>query len=301
MCIRDRITTAGGFDPTQAGNIANILMQRTMAPGGGAAGEIFQMRAFGFANPNITRYQDIARKRGIDPSMFKRRGLFEYRRFMEKAPLDQKIQAYLVGLEADYGGKTDPMANILGTALVPELGQERARKLVEMYKRGGLSEKAIKKFRGEGSETLSDVAQTGTVAFTSTFMELKKANDEYLNTILEFGGAGGIDAMVSFNKALRTMQTTVGNVTAWAISETSIRNLTDAVGELGKTAGRVANEVSGNRMTSGSHPTGNVPIVGAVDAANRDAHMRRDNVVARPTGQRMREHADKTGLKIRSY
>jgi len=244
------LTTGAGFDPSQSVSIARMMMQRTVSPGGGAAGEIFQMRAFGFANPNLQAYQRTAQNRGIDPGMFKKRGLFEYRQFMETASLDQKIQAYLVGLETEYGGKTEPMAYILGTALVPELGQERAKELIRMYKEGNLSTAQIEKFRkrtlaqkstlvgGAGTvETALGVAVGDTTKMTSTHMRLTESNDKYLNTILEFGNQGGVETMVNLNAALRGLQDTLGSLAGGVYGSDTFLDLAKsirAIGEWGK-------------------------------------------------------------------
>jgi hypothetical protein len=227
--VVSQLTTGAGFDPSQAVNVARMMQQRTMSPGGGAPGEIFQMRAFGFANPNLEAYQKTAQNRGIDPGMFKKRGLFEYRKFMETASLDQKIQSYLVGLETEYGGNVDSMSYILGTALVPELGQERAKDLIGMHMKGGLSTAKIGQFRRQGKdifgkpESAMAVALTDTTDMTSTMMKLSEANDKYLNTMLNFGNAGGIDVLQAINSAFRDFQSTAGEAAAGIYSADMIQ------------------------------------------------------------------------------
>ena len=234
--VVSQLTTQGGFDPTQSANVARIMMQRTISPGGGAAGEMFQMRAFGFANPNLGAYKKTAKARGIDPSMFRRRGLFEYREYMENATLAQKAQSYLVGLETEYGGKSDAMSYVLGTALMPELGQTRARELVGMYKRGGLGTGQIEQYMqnigggGLGTvESALDVAKLTTTGETATLMKFKDANDQYLETILEFGGKGGVETLAGINKGLRDMQSTLVGVTAGVYGSDAISGLITSI------------------------------------------------------------------------
>lgn len=265
--VVSQLSTAGGFDPTQSAAVANIMQQRTISPGGGAAGDMFQMRAFGFANANLGAYKKTAQARGIDTSIFKRRGLFDYRAFMENATLSQKAQAYMVGLETEYGNRPDAMSYILGTALMPELGQTRARELVGMYQRGGLSTKQIEKFMQQspgltgGPESAADVALGRTDEDTATFMRFKDVNDAYLDTILEFGGEGGLDSLNSINKALRDFQIALAGVASSVGSLEAVKYLLDnipgIVGGLGNPApGRVV-------------PGGNVPAALEADRSTR--------------------------------
>ena len=243
--VVSKLSTDAGFDPTQASAIANIMQQRTISPGGGAAGEIFQMQAFGFANANIGAFKKTAQARGIDPAIFKRRGLFEYRDFMENATLAQKAQAYMVGLETKFGNRPDAMAYILGTSLMPELGQTRARELVGMYQRGGLSTAQIEQYMKESpagaTESALDVAKSGTTEQTATFMKFKNVHDAYADTILEFGGKGGLESLNSINQALRDFQITLASVASNIGNIELIKELLAAAAGLSGKAGAFAN------------------------------------------------------------
>ena len=245
--VVSKLSTDAGFDPTQAAAVANIMQQRTLSPGGGAAGEIFQMRAFGFANANLGAYRKTAQARGIDTSIFKRRGLFDYRAFMENATLSQKAQAYMVGLETEYGNRPDAMAYILGTALMPELGQTRARELVGMYQRGGFSTSEIEKFLQESqgptgaTESALDVAKSGTTEQTATFMKFKNVHDAYADTILEFGGKGGLESLNSINKALRNFQITLASVASNVGNINKIKELLEIAAGLSGQVGAFTN------------------------------------------------------------
>jgi len=141
----------------------------------------------------------------------------------------------MVGLETEYGNRPDAMAYILGTALMPELGQTRARELVGMYQSGRFSTSEIQKFMQEkpgptgGPESAADVALARTAEDTATFMRFKDVNDAYLDTILEFGGEGGLDSLNSINKALRDFQIALASVSANVANLDTIKTILDAI------------------------------------------------------------------------
>lgn len=138
------------FSAQQAGSIAAQLGQSTFSPGGGDAGQLFQMRAYGFGNPNLGAYQDQAKKMGIDPGLFKRRGYYEYKRFKE-GDIVSKIQAQLVGMGAEGRGnqefQSDMLSNISGVSFT------QSEAIVKMAAEGGASNANIQKIlsgKGKG-------------------------------------------------------------------------------------------------------------------------------------------------------
>lgn len=143
------------FSPQQAANIAGALGQSTFSPGGGEAGQLFQMRAYGFGNPNLGAYQDMAKKMGVDPSMFKRRGFFEYQRFKE-GDMTSKIQAMLVGMGVEGRGNPEFQAQMLKS--VAGVSFTQAEALVGMGRQGNLGRSAIEEILARRGKVGSDAS-----------------------------------------------------------------------------------------------------------------------------------------------
>jgi len=126
--------------PQAAASVAQRMGAGTFNPGGGEAGQLFMMRAYGFGNPRLGEYQDQARKMGVDPNLFKRRGYFEYLRFKEGDTLS-KIQASVVGTAVEGRGNREFQAKMLSEQF--NIPFTQAEQVIGLGASGGLSRSAL--------------------------------------------------------------------------------------------------------------------------------------------------------------
>tara|TARA_R110002110_G_scaffold44055_11_gene136194 strand:- start:1123 stop:2994 length:1872 start_codon:yes stop_codon:yes gene_type:complete len=131
--------------PQAAASVAQRMGGGTFSPGGGEAGQLFQMRAYGFGNPRLGQYQDQARKMGVDPNLFKRRGYFEYLRFKEGDMLS-KIQASVVGTAVEGRGNKEFQAKMLSEQF--NIPFTQAEQVIGLGASGGLSRSALEGITG---------------------------------------------------------------------------------------------------------------------------------------------------------
>ena len=198
------------FSAQQAGSIAAQLGQSTFSPGGGDAGQLFQMRAYGFGNPNLGAYQDQARKMGIDPGLFKRRGYYEYKRFKE-GDITSKIQAQLVGMSAEGRGNQEYQADMLSNISGVSFTQSEA--IVKMAAEGGASNANIQKI-------LSGKGTAGTKAFG--------LSGEVANLENQRLSKSTVSGMVGLSKAMSALQSVQYNAVTKGVTD-----LTTSFTELG--------------------------------------------------------------------
>ena len=124
--------TRGGFDPQIGNMLAMKLAQGTLTPGGGEAGNLFMMRAGGFGNPYIKGVQAQALKMGMDPSIIKRRGYMQWRRWKEGNPVE-RMQAMMAQMA--YEGRGSDFQS-LAISETMGIGQTYADRLVAMGNKG---------------------------------------------------------------------------------------------------------------------------------------------------------------------
>jgi hypothetical protein len=168
--------TGGGFDPQIGNMLAMKLAQGTLAPGGGEAGNLFMMRAGGFGNPYIKGVQAQALKMGIDPSIIKRRGYMQWRRWKEGNPIE-RIQSMMA--QMSYEGRGSDFAS-LGISEMMGIGQTYADRIVAMGNKGqfgkGMTD-LVAEARGASGKGMIPGSATGmpTTDITSTIAAYNQA------------------------------------------------------------------------------------------------------------------------------
>ena len=170
------------FSPQQAGTFGQRIGQSTFSPGGGDAGQLFQMRAYGFGNPLLGAYQEEAKRVGIDPNLFKRRSFFEYKRFKE-GDLVSKIQTQIVGARVEGRGNKEFQALMLSEQFnIPFTAAER---LVGMADKGGLGAGAIQDVLGTAVGGSLPAIDKSRAASSRTGEALKLGNATAMKKVAE--------------------------------------------------------------------------------------------------------------------
>ena len=202
----------GQFSPQQAGAATLMLQQGSLAPGGGDAGQLFMMRALGFANPMLERYKETAEKMGMDPSMFRRRNMFEYMRAKEDPAT--RLSAMMVGLRTEFGDRPDMQAYMLQT-LIPQLGFRRAEGIMAAFQGGtGLGSQRILDILSKDTTGVLGIAGAPSAGGTGTGMTNVKLLEKYHNFLMKVGGSSELE---NLHKAMRAVQMIAGELTMGAI------------------------------------------------------------------------------------
>ena len=210
---------SAGFDPAVSGQfVGNITNAMRGNAGGGPAGEAFIQRVLGLHGSSLEAMQDEARRRGINPELFKERSVFEMQQFRETASEATLQQMMMVGSAVELGGGGKQFESYMLQELTNN-PMTVNKALIDLYNQGGFSDAAVAARKGagvKGAEGLSAVAGADPTAkqFTATGMEMVQDNIRFANQMLEFGGS---EAMVTINKTLRTFQTEMGKLTSDAV------------------------------------------------------------------------------------
>ena len=213
--MMNRLSTR--FSPPQAAAATLMLQQGTLSPGGGDAGDLFMMRALGFANPMLEKYKKTAEEMGIDPNLFRRRNMFEYLRARDN-PLT-RIHAAMVGVRTEFGNRPDMQGYMLNT-LIPQLGFTRAENIMKSFQEGGMGmdAKSISRFLQATVPGVGATAATESAAGeTSTGLRNVKLLKNYHNFLMEVGGSQELYNLHSF---LRSIQMITGKVIQEGIHQT---------------------------------------------------------------------------------
>ena len=224
-----------GIDPSQAGRYVDMFAGAARNPGGGTAGEAFMQRTFGLHGQNMEAYKAEAKKRGIPEEYFKKRDLYEYTEFMETVPSDVATQMQMVAGAVEFGGggprhQAYMMKQLTGIPMKNVLNPMLAN-----YQGGGMGSAAMAPYtRGGGTAQADAVGAAPTTDYTSTLMGMTKANNEYYNSVLQFGEKG-VPALVTMNRALRDFQMAIGEEVADVFTTVvdGATSVSDVMGKLG--------------------------------------------------------------------
>ena len=226
---------SAGIDPAIAASTISGMSEAMQGnPGGGPGGEAFIQRVLGLHGSNLEAYREEARRRGINPELFKERSVFEMQRFRETVDRATEAQMLSVGAAVEFGGGSEDFQSFMMSTLTRRPMTE-VEKSLNAYRQGKFSDASKNAFgQLKDAEGISGVvgAQGTASQFTATGMEMVQQNIQFANQMLEFGGS---DAIVTINKTLRTFQTTMGELTSTAV-EPTIREMKKLAGVINGSA-----------------------------------------------------------------
>ena len=132
-----------GFGDTGVAN--QVLMQLrkgSLSPGGGAAGQVFNLQAAGFGNPYLAAEQATADRLGVKTSL-QSRNYLEAQLFKEEKPIEH-ILNQMIGVATKFKGQGS-LEQGYGLSQITGLSLSRSKELMEMLQTGKFSGDRLRK------------------------------------------------------------------------------------------------------------------------------------------------------------
>lgn len=128
--------------PDMAGSVYQQLRAGTLSPGGGAAGQVFNLQAAGFGNPYLAAERATAERLGITGASLERRNYLQARLFKEEDPVGM-ILNQMIGVATKFRGQ-DSLTQGYGLSEISGLGLGQSKDLMEALLGGKFSGDAIR-------------------------------------------------------------------------------------------------------------------------------------------------------------